>query len=273
MRYCFWILLITASVALIGCDAENENDFVEEVVVEGTMYVGHPLQIDLSRTVPMDRYYDPDEVNISGADISIWADGREFHLIEELPEVPGRYSLPADSHIIESGVRYDLEVIVDSTIITATTVAAAPLRIQLCSLENFHDSTNADVVEYGGEYIFFVWDFNPVDFGYFILIENTEPNWSNLEIDEENGSSNSNVSAWTMRDDSVFVIPWTLLNFKGTHRVRIYACEQALWDYSNTTFLGEPDNYPVTNLSSGKGVFCAVGADTAYFELINEIED
>jgi len=267
-----WLLL--ATVLLTGCDSNNEDLFVEEMVVQGYLYVGHPLSIDVSHTVPIDQFYDPAAVMVSGADVRITVDGHEFQLIEQLPDNPGTYALPGDSHIVTTGKRYDLRLGKGGTVITGATIAAAELHVDSTNLENT-DSIDPDTVEYGDTEFYMHWNNDPVNFGYFIIIENLEPDWfdEDREIGVDNGGAVTNVSAMPLRDTDEFKIPWVFLGFAGTHRVRVFSCEQALWDYATTTQLGVAENYPVSNLSAGRGVFCAVGVDTVYFELVDLIED
>ncbi len=267
-----WLLL--ATILLTGCDSNDEDLFVEELVVQGFLYVGQPLSIDISHTVPIEQFYDPPAVTISGADVRITVDGHEFQLIEQVPDNPGTYALPGDSHIVTTGIRYDLRLERDGTVITGTTIAAAELRIDSTNLENT-DSVDPDTVEYGDTEFYMHWNNDSVNFGYFIIIENLEPDWfdEEREIGQDNGAAVTNVSMMPLRDTDEFKIPWVFLGSAGTHRVRVFSCEQALWDYATTTQLGIAENYPVSNLSAGRGVFCAVGVDTVYFELVDLIED
>ncbi len=270
--YTLWFLFI--ALALVGCDRNEDDLFVEEIVVDGFLYVNHPLSINLTHTVPIKQYYDPDAVRVSGADVRITVDNHEFHLIEQLPAKPGTYSLPADSHIVTTGKRYDLWLAKNGTVITATTVAAAALQIDSTNLENT-GPTNPDTIEYGDTEFYFHWNEDPANFGYFIIMENIEPDWFNVdrEVSGDNGPNETNLSAIPLRDTDEFTVPWIFYGYTGTHRIRVLSCGQALWDYVNTTLLGEAENYPVTNLSQGRGVFCAAGADTVYFELVDVIED
>ena len=271
-KYILWFLFI--ALALVGCDSSEEDLFVEEIVVDGFLYIDHPLSINLTHTVPITQYYDPAEVRASGADVRITVDGHEFHLIEQLPDRPGTYSLPADSHIVTTGKRYDLWLTKNGTVITATTVAAAALEIDFTNLVN-SGPVDPDTIEYGDTEFYFHWNEDPANFGYFIIMENLEPDWfqDDRKVGEDNGPSETNLAAIPLRDTDEFMIPWVFLAYSGTYRVRVLSCGQALWDYVNTTMLGQAENYPVTNLSQGHGVFCAAGADTVYFELTDLIED
>ena len=271
-RHVLWFLL--AAILLVGCDKNDEDLFVEELVVQGYLYVGHPLSVDVSHTVPIDQFYDPAAVKVSGADVRITVDGHEFQLIEQLPDNPGTYAVPGDSPIDTTGKRYDLRLERNGAVITGTTIAAATLQIDSTNLQNT-GPVSPDTVEYGDTEFYMHWNNDSVNFGYFIIIENLEPDWFADEraIGGDNGSGASNVSAMALRDTDGFKIPWVFLGFTGTHRVRVFSCEQALWDYATTTQLGIAENYPVSNLSAGRGVFCAVGVDTVYFELVDLIKD
>jgi hypothetical protein len=269
-------LPVLAGLLFIGCENRNESDYREQFVLEGGLYVEHPLSVRITRTVPIDRYYDPSQVNVSGADVHIWANGREFVLPEDTLH-PGTYSLPADSHLVTPGTAYEIRAQIGDSVITARTgSAAAPLHIDSTNLEHWRDSTNMDSVEYGDKnFLFYLhWNMDPLDDGYVILIENLEPDWfaDYRSVSGNNGSPVSNVWIWAQRDMGELELGWIVLTCTGRYRIRVFSCDRPGYDHWATTWLGQPSNRPQSNVEGALGVFCAQGVDTAYFYLKDDVK-
>jgi hypothetical protein len=270
------IVLLSALAALFvgGCDGQNESDYHEQFVLEGSLYVGHPLSVRLSRTVRIDRYYDNSQVGVSGADVRIGADGREFVLPEDALH-PGTYSLPADSHLVTPGMAYEIRArLGDSVIMARTDSAAAALHIDSTNLSVWRDSTRMDSIEYGDTEFWMHWNLDPRNEGYVVLIENLEPDWfeDSRQVSGNNGSPTSRIWIWAQRNMSDFQVPWLVLTCTGRYRLRVFSCDRPGYDYWATTLLGSAGNRPESNVEGALGVFCALGADTAYFYLKDDVK-
>jgi hypothetical protein len=264
------ILILTALLGLgtlvAGCDKSGQDPFVEEIVLQGSMYVGHPMQVRVTHTIPISDRYDSTTVGVSGASVRINAAGHEFILQEEPANAEGAgfYSLPADSHIVTPGLDYGIRVETGGHLLTAETRATGYLR----------DFTqNTDTVVYGINNLVYRWRRDTLAFGYFLIIECLNPHYQDDStlVSGNNGArmANANFSYWNVpwREDSVRV-PWIILANRGRHRVRLFTCDNAFWDYSTTLQLSSADNLPVSNVRGGLGIFTVGDVDTSYFELV-----
>jgi hypothetical protein len=274
-RVLILVLSALATLLVSGCDGKNEPDYREQFVLDGSLYVGHPLSVRLTHTVPIDRYYDRSQVGVYGADVRIWAGGREFVLPEDTVH-PGTYSLPADSPLVTPGTAYEFRAQIGDSVITARTdAAAAPLHIDSTNLAHWRDFTNMDSIEYGDVPFFLRWNMDPLDDGYVILIENLEPDWfeDSRQVSGNNGSPTGNIWIWAQRNVGEMELGWIVLTCTGRYRIRVFSCDRPGYDYWATTWLGQPNNRPQSNVEGALGVFCAQGVDTAYFYLKDDVKE
>lgn len=270
------LLFLTGGIlTLAGCDLQNDSEYREQLVLEGTLYVECPLSVRLTRTVPIDHYYDNSQVGASGADVRIRADGREFLLREDTLH-PGTYDLPADSHLVTPGTAYEIRAQIGEQIITGRTdSAAAPLHLDSTNLPLWRDSVHMDSIEYGDTEFYMRWNADPRNDGYVIIIENLEPDWHEeyRELSGNNGMPPNNVWLWQQRNLQEIRVPWIVLTCTGRYRIRVLSCDRPAFDYLMTSYLGYALNYPQSNVEGALGVFCAVGADTAYFYLKDDVKE
>ncbi len=266
--FAFILAVLGLGALLTGCDQSGKDVYEEEVVLQGTMYVGHPLSVRLTRTVPIEEAYDQSHVGVSGATVKITADEHEFTLLEETnnPSGAGFYSLPADSHLVTPGVHYSIRAEAEGRVLTAQTTAAGYIQ----------DLTqNQDTVMYGSDPLVFRWTPDTLAFGYFAVVESLNPNWRDpQDADWASGNNGAamadgNFSFWNIpwRDDSL-AVPWIMICYTGQHVVRLFTCDKAYWDYTMTLRLGSAYNRPISNVQGGLGIFSAGDVDTTSFVLV-----
>ncbi|MBU0690499.1 DUF4249 domain-containing protein [bacterium] len=269
------ILSTLLALSFTSCDSEPEENFVEKIVVQGTMYTGLPMQVDLAKSLYWNLYYDQDAQRLTGAIVRmIVDDGTEYELTEENSGIPGTYKAAADAPMVEQGSKYDLYAEHDGRVVTATTTAVAEFSFDWISLPR-NDPNNPDTLMFGVDSLGLavLWTDNPVNFGYAFLFENLEPDWFEdyRQASDNLGKAESPLSAWVVQDREDLLIPWVALLITGNYRFRMYSCDPALWNYFGTVAVNSADNEPVSNVEGGLGVFCAVGADTAYFYLDSQL--
>jgi hypothetical protein len=263
------ILAVFAGFLFFGCDKGSEQSFSEELVLDGQMIVGRPPTIHLSHTIPIDQYYNPAAVAISGANILLWADDHQYTMNEDTVH-RGTYALPADSHVVTTGLAYRIEVHALDKILTAQTLEAAPpLRIDSTSFPVWRDSLRMDTIVFAGAEFFLRWNDDVQRVGVIHLIQNLEPDWfeSYRDVDANNGMNAGNLWIWTERHGTTFRVPWITVGHVGRHRVLTISGDDAAYNYYQTLQVGTSENYPLSNVHGGLGLFCAVSIDTSYFYL------
>jgi hypothetical protein len=269
MKNRYTILLIAAlAFGLVGCDHSGDDPYTEQAVLQGALYVGYPPSIRLVHTVPIDQPYDSRDVGISGATVVLGSRDQWWLMVEQPPDSNGAgyYSLPADTLVVQPNTPYWIEAAGDGFRLEAQTVSVGSTRFTYQS---------KDTVEYGETELILSWSPDTLSYGYAFSFDNLEPDWADRAVSGNNGQDVwSPVSVWgTYRGDTTMVVAWVALQWTGRHRVRIFSCDRAYWDYIMTYGPGQVENYPRSNVTGGLGVFCAVGVDTAYFVLTDSISD
>jgi hypothetical protein len=263
------MLAALAGFLFFGCDKSDEQPFSEELVLDGHMIVGRPPSVHLSHTLPIDQYYDPAAVSVSGAAVQLWVEDHPYTMHEDAAH-HGTYTLPADSHIVTTGLAYRIEVRALGKILSAQTLEAAPpLRIDSTSFPVWRDSVNMGSVDFAGTEFFLRWNEDARRVGVIHLIENLEPDWyaDYRNVDANNGMNVGNLWIWTERHGTTFRVPWISVGHMGRHRILTISGDDAAYNYYQTLQLGTSENYPLSNVHGGLGLFCAVSIDTSYFYL------
>jgi len=267
-----WFTAVAACIGLnilvLGCESSGKDPYVEEVVLQGSMYVGQPLSVRITHTIPIEQAYDPHAVGVPGATVQIAANGRPFNLVEQPSDTGGAgyFSLPADSHLVTPGVQYTIQVNALGHVLTAEMVAAGPIHIT---------GQNHDSVTYGLDTnnFSFAWTLDSLCAGYNAIIEMTDADWNaDYRIltgrNGDRGGGNERIFKVSRTADSL-TIPWDDFDRWGDYRVRILSSDLAAWNYLYYYRPGSTNNQPISNVQGGLGVFSAGGADTAYFYVID----
>ncbi len=278
MKYISYILLALFSTILFSaCDDEAPVEYEEQIVVDGFLWIGHRLEISLTKTVPFGTAYYEDSVKVGGAQVFVTVDGVTHELTEAISGIEGTYAAPDSAHTVATGKRYDLLVTLDSDTLRAHTTAVAPLTITQSVLMNTNgDVTDSapDTLEYGGDALHLKWTTDPLNFGYAILIESLEEGKYGEDCDfgDDNGPG-TYLFVWSTRYIEEMDLPWLSLCYSGPTQIRVFSCDSSWWNFVSTILTGEIRNDPVSNIEGGRGVFCAVGVDTFQIAVTDSIED
>lgn len=278
MKYISYLLLaIFSTILFSACDDEAPKDYNELIVVDGFMWIGHRLEISLTHTVPFGTPYYDDSVKVTGADVFVTVDGVTHHLTEAVSGEEGKYAVPDSVHLVATGKRYELLVILGDDTLRAQTTAVAPLAITQSALVNRDDEiTDAtpDTMEYGGDELRLVWNADPVNFGYAVMVESMEEGkyGESCDFGEDNGPG-TYLSVWYTRFTDQIDVPWVTLCYTGPTQIRVFSCDTSWWNFVSNIFVGDMRNDPISNIDGGKGVFCAVGVDTFQISVTDTLED
>ncbi len=270
-RFLHLALCAITALGFIGCEKTGGGKYEEQLVLQGMMYVGHPLRVRLTHTLPMGVTYDPAALGVSGAQVQISTDSASYELTEEAADSSsgaGYYSFADENITVIAGGHYTVHVEVGDYVLDAETVGAGTTAITY---------VNADTIEYGGDTFYSVrWQRDSLAAGYVAIVENLEPDWyaDYRAVSGNNGPSLVpwNIWAGPASDDSL-KLPWVTLGFTGRHRLRLVTCDWNLWNYEWTYMPGNTDYSPVTNVRGGLGIFSVGDADTLYFMLTDTISD
>jgi hypothetical protein len=118
------VALVVLLAGILGCAGDTTAPATrEEIVVFGHLYVGETVNAEnsilISRTRPVDAYYDPEEAAVTGARVLLQKEGADRPDTLEMVR-PGHYAAPSDT--IEERTTYHLSIEIDGEEpITATT--------------------------------------------------------------------------------------------------------------------------------------------------------
>lgn len=267
----FIVLALCAITALglIGCETTGGGKYEEQLVLQGMMYVGQPLRVRLTHTIPMGQSFNLRDNGVTGANVRVISDADTFNLVEQAPDTNGAgYYMVEDTTIkVVAGGAYSIHVEVGDYVLDAQTVGAGTTEILYQS---------ADTIEYGGEFLIVRWQRDSLAAGYVALIDNLEPDWfeDSRAVSGNNGPDLVPWNIWAVpAADDALKLPWTALGFTGRHRLRLVTCDLNLWNYEWTYLPGNTQYNPVTNVRGGLGIFSVGDADTSCFMLTDTISD
>jgi hypothetical protein len=125
--------VVMVMAVLSGCDNAIQSNYTEQLVVDGFLYAGEPVDsIVLHRTTPFGAYYDDLDYAVDGATVTITVDGVAHPLLPT--GLKGRYYLPASDLVVEGGKTYNLTVSAPNLqtggvqSVTATTTVPMPIH-------------------------------------------------------------------------------------------------------------------------------------------------
>lgn len=120
----FFLTLLIAVFS--GCDGAIESEYREQVVVQSFIYPDGGIDsVVLHYTTPFTQSYNDSASAITGADIRVSVDGKEYTLLESTAR--GRYFLPKSTLNIQGGKTYLLSVRAKNHILTASTTVPMPI--------------------------------------------------------------------------------------------------------------------------------------------------
>ena len=110
------LLLAVLALALGACDGTTDDDFTPQLVVAAQLGAGEPLpSVRLTRTSPFLDVYDPTDLGVVGATVTVTRTGADEAVYVYVPtQTPGVYA-PADASVtVTAGTTYRLRVEADA---------------------------------------------------------------------------------------------------------------------------------------------------------------
>lgn len=278
MKYISYTLLaLFGALFFAACDDEAPNVYDERIVVEGFLWIGQRMEIRLTHTVPVTEPYYPDSVKVFGAEVQVSVDGTTYLLTEANSGVPGAYAAPEDAPLVTTGKRYDMFVVANRDTLTAYSYAAGAIDITQAALVDDGRNVvelNPDTLEYGGNELQLTWTPNDANFGFMFFMESLETSkyGESCDMGDDNGPG-TYFTNWAVRYSNEETMPWIGFCYTGMMQFRVFTCDTVWWNYAGSIVVGDLGNDPVTNVTNGKGVFCAIDCDTFEIMLTDTLED
>ena len=262
------VTVAAAGVFLTGCENQptEVEDYVPDTVLSAFIYCGEPVnEIYLERVGSFQRYYDPADYGITGADmILIDMERADTLRLMDDPDEPGRYMTPNTEWLPRPTVTYRLEASFGDEFIWAETVVPGDYILNVLP-----EPVNGDTLTREDDNLIFTWTGSDSTGGYAMNIISLaprdslvplDPDWD-PEEDEIEDEDKYQSGVWTMRDDQrVQTLPWIAFGWEGPYRIDFMAVPQIYYDYIFAGFRAE-QNIAVdipTNVHGGIGIFAGL---------------
>jgi len=295
------LLTFLSAAALLGmtaCDSAGPEPFQREILVESYQEAGEPLNpIRLSRTVPLDSSYRPEDLAVRGASVTVERLADDGSVAERFPYAPARDSaglyLPdpttADTPRVQPLRTYRLVAeIPDGPTVRATTTVPDTFRIV---------SINRDTARYQADdqieitvtptqvpgrdqsfYIFSTESLEPTEDNLTPLVREFFEDDDELTLEDLRITSSpvlNEASYDTNADGTISIrLPWIAVAFYGPNRARAQALDDNLYDFQRSQSAQgggagfSPGTIPniIERVENGTGVFGSYAAtDTTVF--------
>lgn len=255
-------------LSLSACEDNAGTEFDDAPVVEGYLYDGNPVEIQLTRKSPFDTELNLDPADLDALSLSIKSEGKSYAL---LPQGDGLYRSGKDGVNVQAGKTYQLEFeFKGKTVSAETSVLAKPLgftqdvtsiRVPQISFPPSGSLSFPDPVK-------FSWS-NPDVSYYLLVVENTETDpdpifdFSSLGIDPP-----SRLFRVEPTQNNTYELRSQQFQYYGQHRIILYHInpEYALL-YQDSGDNSLNLKTPPTNVKNGLGIFTAISSDTLYLNV------
>jgi hypothetical protein len=295
------LLTLLAAGVLFGiaaCDSAGPEPFRQEILVESYQQAGKPLNaVRLSRTVPLDSSYRPDDLAVRGASVTVERLADDGSVAERYPYAPvpdsaGLYRpdpAAADTPRVRPLHTYRLVAeIPDGPTVRATTTVPDTFRVV---------SVNKDTARYQADdqieltvtptrvpgrdqsfYIFSTESLEPTEENLTPLVREFFEDDDELTLEDLRITSSPvlNEASYDKNADGTISIrlPWIAVAFYGPNRARAQALDDNLYDFQRSQSAQgggggfSPGTIPniIESVENGTGVFGSYAAtDTTVF--------
>ena len=261
--------MVFLSLSLAACEDNTGIEFNDVPVVEGYLFEGNSVEIQLTRKSPFDTELNLDPADLNALNLNIKSGGKSYVL---LPQGDGLYRSGKDGLTVQAGQSYQLEFeFKGKTVSAETTVLAKPLGFT-------QDVTSISVPQIsfppsGGMRNFpdpvkFNWS-NADQSYYLLVVENTETDpdpifdFSGLGI-----TPPPRLFRVEPTQNNTYELRSQQFQYYGQHRIILYhinAEYALLYQDSGDNSLNLKS--PPTNVKNGLGIFTAISSDTLYLNV------
>jgi hypothetical protein len=279
------IYLLTV-ISVVGCTKnENYQNSDNLIVLEGYLYQGSPVDsIHITKAVTFeseDTIYPP----VNDASVYIEWNDKKYEL-ENIDS--GFYKYPGIDLDIKVGEKYNISILYKGKETTSSTVVPTiPQEIAISGTTLYVDTTFTFTMpgssDENSDGITITWD-NPDNDYFFVVIENTDPNASDIEFSTGSfpgggfGGPGGAPSGDMFRFRSSpfkgneYTINSRSLEKYGKHGVKIYRVNQEYADlYENRQQDSRNLTEPITNVKGGLGIFTAFSYSETEFSVVNKL--
>lgn len=268
------ILGIVLLALIIGSCEELERPNTNQFVVEGFLTADFDVSdIKVKETVTLNE----DIVDIPIADALVIVSSGNENIMLDFDPATGRYIDPSGALEIQSGEQYDIEINVNGTIATSSSVVPekptglnlSETRLVVPTLRLSFTLREQIVSLFEEEVSTFSWEGVPGR-SYFVVIETLEEDLEPILPSEIPAEAQELLSSFRFisapSEATSFDIRAIALETYGRHVAKVYSVNEEYVDLFNSETQDSRDlNEPPSNIANGLGIFTAFAVDSLEF--------
>lgn len=274
MRTSIMLLIsLVLAVVLVGCEDPVPTDYEQEIVVEGFVFVGQPIEgIRVMKTLPISDTFRFVDAAIRDAQVRIIADGVPLS-VEYVPDsLGGTYRVADRSYRAVSGATYDIEVVALGKKLTASTVPPDTLSwVQ----------APKDTLQYPGR-LFELTRNDSLDVSwtpvtgvsqYIVAVECMDTLGYGVYLDPQTADTNRRIRDQDRFDTGTLIAServrfgfsilaraptvWSVFKWFGKQEIRVYAGDRAFEEWFRMVGFGRRSSYDyrLSNVKGGLGTW------------------
>lgn len=261
------------SLFLSGCEDPVPTDYTEEIVLEGVLLVGEPLNnIRIYRTLPVTDTFKIVDASIQDAVITVTADGTDVEMVFNPDSLGGTYRALDTAYRVGSGVTYSVDVRARGAQLTASTKTPpvfAWIKPPKDTLN--YPGLDNETLRYDSLDIF--WSAVPAAVQYVLSIECLDTLGYGVYLDGNAADTNRRLREEDRFDDGTLIssertrygiafqpstpVVWSAFKWFGKHEIRAYAPDNAFLNWFRLVGFGRRSSYDYrnSNVKGGLGVW------------------
>jgi hypothetical protein len=267
------LISLVLAVFVAGCEDPVPTDYEQEIVVEGFVFVGQPLEgIRVMKTLPISDTFRFVDAAIRDAQVRITADGVPLSVEYVADSLGGTYRVADRSYRAVSGATYDIEVVALGKKLTASTVAPDTLSwVQ----------APKDTLQYPGR-LFELTRNDSLDVSwtpvtgvsqYVVAVECIDTLGYGVYLDPQTADTNSRIRDQDRFDTGTLIAServrfgfsilaraptvWSVFKWFGKQEIRVYAGDPAFQEWFRMVGFGRRSSYDyrLSNVKGGLGTW------------------
>jgi len=276
MRPILWI----SAVALFFLSCENtpvSQAFSQRIVVQAYLYAGEPVR-DFYLTELLPYGSDEDSIQkINDAQVSVIYNGNEFLLSRG--ENDGHYFYGDTNLNVRMGEEYQLKILYDDVVSSASTVVPAPPEnLQISNSEITFEMAvpgmGGNLGQRDSSEIEITWS-NDDNSYFYVLIENVDSVQESFFDGTSFPGGNNGPGRFMSRitepsQTDHYIIRPMELEYYGNFRAKIFRVNQEYADlYESLDQDSRNLTEPASNITNGLGIFTAFNSDSVFFKVLH----
>jgi hypothetical protein len=267
------LISLMLSAFVVGCGDPVPTDYEQEIVVEGFVFVGQPIEgIRVMKTLPISDTFRFVDAAIRDAQVRITVDGVPLSVEYVADSLGGTYRVADRSYRAVSGATYDIEVEALGKKLTASTVTPDTLSWVQAPKDTLqypgrmfeltrNDSLDVSWTAVTGvsQYIVAVECIDTLGYGVYLTPQTAD---TNRRIRDQDRFDTGTLIASERVRFGFSILPraptvWSVFKWFGKQEIRVYAGDPAFQEWFRMVGFGRRSSYDyrLSNIKGGLGTW------------------